>query len=171
MTQVQEIQIHLEGISTALKANRFKVPDYQRSYAWEKENVEALLSDIQEAIKNKEKEYFLGSIVVTGPINQRFQVVDGQQRLATISLLISSIKDKFIEQNETESATALRTDYLVSMDRRTKEKEPKLTLNEVDNDLFQELIDQVDKVDIKKFQRPSHIRLIEASKTIRSFLD
>lgn len=87
-----------------------------RVQAAEPHGFRALLSDIQEAIKNKEKEYFLGSIVVTGPINQRFQVVDGQQRLATISLLISSIKDKFVEQKEIESATSLRTDYLVSMD-------------------------------------------------------
>lgn len=40
---------------------------YQRSYAWEHEHVEALLNDINEAIRNKEHEYFLGSVVVTGP--------------------------------------------------------------------------------------------------------
>lgn len=171
MTQIQEIQIHLEGISTALKTHRFKVPEYQRSYAWEKENVEALLNDIHEAIKAKEKEYFLGSIVVTGPQDHRFEVVDGQQRLATISLLISAIKDKFHEQKDDEAALQLKSEYLVTTDRRSKEKEPKLILNEIDNELFQELIDGPEPVDPRSFQRQSQQRLLDASSTIRAFLE
>ncbi|HLO67156.1 MAG TPA: DUF262 domain-containing protein [Holophaga sp.] len=171
MTQIQEIQIHLEGISTALKTHRFKVPAYQRSYAWEKENVEALLNDIQDAIKNREKEYFLGSIVVTGPKDQRFEVVDGQQRLATVSLLVSAIKDKFSEQQDEETALQLKNDYLVNTDRRSKEKEPKLILNEIDNELYQELIEQPTKIDSKRYQRQSQERLMEASRTVRRFLD
>ena len=58
MSQIQEIRIHLEGVSSILKSRRFKVPAYQRSYAWETEHVEALLNDINEAIRNKENEYF-----------------------------------------------------------------------------------------------------------------
>ena len=70
---MQEIRIQLEGVSTVLKTRRFKVPAYQRSYAWEREHVESLLADISDAIRNKENEYFLGSVVVTGPVNQRYE--------------------------------------------------------------------------------------------------
>ena len=88
MSQIQHISIQLEGIGSVLKGKRFKVPAYQRSYAWEIDQVEALMNDISDAIKNKEKEYFLGSIVVTVGENNRYQVVDGQQRLTTVSLII-----------------------------------------------------------------------------------
>lgn len=100
MSQVQEISIQLDGISNVLKTRRFRVPAYQRSYAWEAEHVEALLTDVNDAIKSKEKEYFLGSIVVTGPVDRRYEVVDGQQRLTTVSLLISAIRDRFREEGD-----------------------------------------------------------------------
>ncbi|MBQ1785019.1 MAG: DUF262 domain-containing protein [Gammaproteobacteria bacterium] len=65
MSQMQEIKIHLDGVSNVLKTKRFRVPAYQRSYSWEHEHIQSLLNDVNDAIKNKDKEYFLGSIVVT----------------------------------------------------------------------------------------------------------
>jgi Protein of unknown function DUF262/Protein of unknown function (DUF1524) len=171
MSQFQEIRIQLDGISNVLKTKRFKVPAYQRSYAWEDEHVDELLRDIQEAIQSKENEYFLGSIVVTGPTDGKHDVVDGQQRLTTISLLVASIKDIFLEKGDHEVVVSVKNDYLASTDRKTKEKEPKLTLNEVDNELFQELIDDAKGVDETKYQRQSHQRLLGAAKKIRNYLD
>lgn len=170
MTAVQEIRIHLEGISTVLKTQRFRVPAYQRSYAWEPEHVEALLSDIQDAIRGKESEYFLGSIVITGHSTSRHDVVDGQQRLTTVSLLIACIKEIFERKNDVDAATSIKSDFLASTDRRTKEKEPKLILNEVDNELFQELIDNSKNIDRDKYPRQSHRRLLAAWECIESFL-
>jgi uncharacterized protein with ParB-like and HNH nuclease domain len=171
MSQVQEISIQLDGISNVLKTRRFHVPAYQRSYAWEAEHVEALLSDIGDAIKNKEKEYFLGSVVITGPLERRFDVVDGQQRLTTVSLLIATIRDKFIAEGDVEAGTSIRNDFLASVDRKTKEREPKLTLNEVDNELYQELIEGQSVTDQSKYPRQSHNRLLSASATMRNYID
>ncbi|SIR14602.1 DUF262 domain-containing protein [Solilutibacter tolerans] len=170
MSHVQEIRIHLDGVSNVLKTKRFRVPAYQRSYAWEQEHVNDLLQDIREAIGSKESEYFLGSIVVTGPIDGKHEVVDGQQRLTTISLLVAAIKDIFAAKNDHEVVVSVKGDYLANTDRKTKEKEPKLTLNEVDNELFQELIENAYSVDRSKFQRQSHQRLINAYSQIQSFL-
>lgn len=171
MSQIQEIRIQLEGVSTVLKTRRFKVPAYQRSYAWEREHVEALLNDISEAIKNKENEYFLGSLVVTGPLEQRYEVVDGQQRLTTVSLLIAAIKDIFVRDNDLEVVTSVRGEFLASTDRKTKEKEPKLVLNEVDNELFQELIESIPKIEAEHFTRQSHKRLLDAARTIYAYFE
>lgn len=171
MSQIQEIRIQLEGISNVLKTRRFKVPAYQRSYAWETEHVVALLSDISDAIRNKENEYFLGSIVVTGPVNQRYEVVDGQQRLTTVSLLIAAIKDIFQRDNDVEVVTSLKSEFLASTDRKTKEKEPKLVLNEVDNELYQELIESIPNVDSNRFSRQSHKRLLAAAGRIYEFIE
>jgi hypothetical protein len=170
MSQIQEIKIQLDGVSNILKTRRFKVPSYQRSYAWEDEHVAELMQDIHDAIQNKENEYFLGSIVVTGSTEGKHEVVDGQQRLATISLLIAAIKDIFAEKNDHEVVVSVKNDYLANTDRRTKEKEPKLTLNEVDNELFQELIENAMNVDIAKYQRQSHQRLLSAAKQINEYL-
>lgn len=172
MSQVQEINIQLDGISNVIKSKRFRVPPYQRSYAWEQEHVEALLSDVKDAIKNQEKEYFLGSIVVTGPNEQRrFEVVDGQQRLTTVSLLISAIKDRFATDGDEQVVATIRSEFLVQVDRKTKEGEPKLTLNEVDNELYQELIMDIEKLDESKYSRQSHKRLIAATRQIRKYID
>lgn len=171
MSQVQEISIQLDGISNVLKTRRFHVPAYQRSYAWEAEHVGALLSDIGDAIKNSEKEYFLGSVVITGPVDRRFDVVDGQQRLTTVSLLIATIRNKFVSEGDLEAGTSIRNDFLASVDRKTKEREPKLTLNEVDNELYQELIEGQGLIDEARYPRQSHKRLLSASAVMRDFID
>jgi uncharacterized protein with ParB-like and HNH nuclease domain len=170
MSQFQEIRIQLDGISNVLKTKRFRVPAYQRSYAWEEEHVAELMRDIHDAIQSKENEYFLGSIVVTGPTDGKHDVVDGQQRLTTISLLVAAIKDIFAEKGDHEVVVSVKSDYLVNTDRKTKEKEPKLTLNEVDNELFQELIENCVNIDSTKYQRQSHQRLILAANQIREYL-
>lgn len=171
MSQVQEISIQLDGISNVLKTRRFRVPAYQRSYAWELEHVEALLADINDAIKAKEKEYFLGSIVVTGPVERRYEVVDGQQRLTTVSLLISAIRDRFHDEQDFEAETSIRNDFLANVDRKTKEREPKLLLNEVDNELYQELLEDKSAIDVSRYPRQSHKRLLVAADCMRRYID
>lgn len=171
MSQVQEISIQLDGISNVLKTRRFRVPAYQRSYAWETEHVEALLADVNDAINSKEKEYFLGSIVVTGPLDRRYEVVDGQQRLTTVSLLISAIRDRFREEGDHEAETSIRNDFLANVDRKTKEREPKLALNEVDNEIYQELIEDKDAIDLSRYPRQSHRRLLAAAACMRAYID
>lgn len=171
MSQIQEIAIQLEGISNILKTRRFKVPAYQRSYAWEREHVDALLNDVNEAIRNKENEYFLGSLVVTGPVERRYEVVDGQQRLTTVSLLIAAIKDIFERDGDHDVVVSVKSEYLASTDRKSKEKEPKLVLNEVDNELYQELIESIPKINSDRFNRQSHKRLLDAAKTIYKYFE
>ncbi|WP_063588620.1 DUF262 domain-containing protein [Achromobacter ruhlandii] len=171
MSQVQEISIQLDGISNVLKTRRFRVPAYQRSYAWETEHVEALLADVNDAIKSKEKEYFLGSIVVTGPVERRYEVVDGQQRLTTVSLLISAIRDRFRDEGDHEAETSVRNDFLANVDRKTKEREPKLALNAVDNELYQELIESSAEIDVSRYPRQSHKRLLAAAACMRKYID
>lgn len=72
----------------------FVIPDYQRPYTWDAENTTQLLTDIQEAINNNEAEYFIGSIVtIEKEKNASYEVVDGQQRLTTLSIVFSALRD------------------------------------------------------------------------------
>ena len=69
---------------------RFIIPVYQRNYDWKTENCKQLYDDLIRVIKDKRKSHFFGSIVsVYEPSgrNTEFLVIDGQQRLTTVSLL------------------------------------------------------------------------------------
>ena len=90
-------------LSIIKEPKQFIIPIYQRTYSWHFKQCALLLKDIQEASKS-EQGHFIGSVVYFQPdihtiseIN-KFLVIDGQQRLTTITLLISAIV-KFIEKN------------------------------------------------------------------------
>lgn len=70
------------------------IPKYQRDYAWEKENIDDLFEDILEAIDTGHS-HFLGTFILSKDTqSQSFAVVDGQQRLTTLSMIIHAIINK-----------------------------------------------------------------------------
>ena len=73
----------------------FEVPLYQRPYAWTTEHVEELLDDLLDAMKrDSDAPYFLGSIVlIKSADNAKSEVVDGQQRLTTLTMLLCVLRD------------------------------------------------------------------------------
>lgn len=89
---------------------RFRIPFFQRGYAWEKKQWDQLFLDLQEQIIEElergsavdEVEHFFGPIVVmeqTGtPELKEFLVIDGQQRITTIYLLLGMIREQIREE-------------------------------------------------------------------------
>lgn len=80
---------------------QFVVPIYQREYSWEKRDWQALWDDITEVYEDGGEElHFLGSIVSkpyvasAGGISS-FVVIDGQQRMTTLTLLLAALRDAF----------------------------------------------------------------------------
>ena len=73
----------------------FEIPLYQRPYAWTTEHVEELLDDLIDAMRRaSDAPYFLGSIVlIKSGDNARSEVVDGQQRLTTLTMLLCVLRD------------------------------------------------------------------------------
>lgn len=67
--------------------NRYIIPLYQRNYAWGEVQIEALIQDIYEAHMSGTDKYYIGSLVVLKRRNGDYEVVDGQQRLTTLSLI------------------------------------------------------------------------------------
>ena len=79
---------------------QFYIPAYQRRYAWGKPQLDALFNDINQLGENDS--HLLGTILFlteshTGGIN-RLEVVDGQQRITTISIILKVILDKLLEK-------------------------------------------------------------------------
>lgn len=132
---IDKLGIDLDGVGHTLSDNKLMVPIYQRSYAWEDAHVTDLFTDIFSAIGNSETEYFVGSIVISSN-KTRFEVIDGQQRLATCSIFIAAIRDYFIEKGDENRANDLQNKYLSSRDIRSQEIIPNLTLNNSDHDFY-----------------------------------
>ena len=82
----------------------YKIPQYQRPYKWEDDQVDKLWDDLFEAFENGEDNYFLGSIITAKPRENEksaySDVVDGQQRLTTLMILFCVIRDLFPNINE-----------------------------------------------------------------------
>ncbi len=76
---------------------QFEIPPYQRPYAWEEDQVRELLNDLLDAMDNRDVSgglYFLGSIVIVKlPTEAWVRVIDGQQRLTTLTILLSILRD------------------------------------------------------------------------------
>ena len=73
----------------------FKIPIYQRPLSWEKDNFDQLFEDILDAINSEQKQYFLGSIILQEHEHDenRFDLVDGQQRINSLAILMAVIRD------------------------------------------------------------------------------
>lgn len=123
-----------KGIASALKLARMQVPPNQREYSWTAEHIEDLFQDIANAIQSNKSHYFLGTIVLTSrPVPE---VVDGQQRLATTTILLAAIRDFLIERDEDLLYHSIENDFLFTVDREVREKVPRLTLNLDDKRYF-----------------------------------
>lgn len=80
---------------------KYRVPLYQRDYSWDKEKMERLWDDT--ITNNDDTEYLLGALVVINTQQGHFDVVDGQQRLATLTLMLCAIRDYIYEHTKDAS--------------------------------------------------------------------
>lgn len=153
------------GIGTALKRNRLKVPLNQREYSWEDQHVLALFHDLADAIDNKKPAYFLGTIVLTQSDDDALEIADGQQRLATITILLAAMRDYFFEQSDDLMVRAL-DEFLYTIVRGRREIEPRLGLNVTDNDYFRKRILELPDAESRTQASPqclSHQRIERAA--------
>jgi hypothetical protein len=136
MNKSGEFGFEHKGIGQALTHNRLTVPLNQREYAWEEEHVKDLFQDFSNAIAG-DGTYFLGTIVLTQGEGEGggLEVSDGQQRLATTTILLAAIRDNLHSSGNTRRSQALQK-FLGEIDYSTEKLEPKLTLNVDDNDFF-----------------------------------
>lgn len=102
--------------------------------------MQELWDDLRRAIDEGASEYFLGTVVFSGdPTSQTGglpAVIDGQQRLATISLLLAAIRNVFVAEGKQERVEIIER-FLLDRDTRSLELEPRLTLNEENAEYFE----------------------------------
>ncbi|EDK4010345.1 DUF262 domain-containing protein [Citrobacter braakii] len=99
-----KIEANDKEIQDIFSSGYFKIPRFQRPYSWEKDEVENFWEDIT---KNKDENYFIGSMVVFQSAKPYFGIVDGQQRLTTITIILSVIRDSFIKLRQENLAKGI----------------------------------------------------------------
>ena len=77
------------SVLDVFRGTEYRVPIYQRNYAWTKDEIEQLLNDINDIDSTFEGKYYLGSLIVNQLGANYYDVIDGQQRLTTLFLMLS----------------------------------------------------------------------------------
>ncbi len=141
---------------------RIIVPRYQRSYSWESENISELWDDISTTILNENREHFAGALILCDSSSKEqfnFEIVDGQQRLISLTILLRAMYDNL------NSKTGLANDLYDHIERgRYEEKRYfKLTLGELDQEFFRSFIQEKDRpAQGKRGKYKSHKRIVNA---------
>ncbi len=123
---------------------RIVVPEFQRGYSWEKKHVEAFWSDVTEFQKQSEtrggpEKYFLGPIVFRSESKEKIFLLDGQQRLATATILFAALRDTARGlgiQAAQDFARDIHRDYIIKEDTG----EYALELGDTDKLYFRETV-------------------------------
>lgn len=123
---------------------QFIVPVYQRLYSWKRKHCQQLWDDIIKIASDESKTHFLGSIVYLKKTHNismisEYHVIDGQQRLTTLSILLLAIYEK-LKEKPVEGITSeqLKNYYLINKDE--PKKYFKLLLTKSDREVFTNLI-------------------------------
>ena len=85
---------------------RYIIPVYQRKYNWKQENCQQLYDDLKKIIRDKRESHFFGSIVSSVAANGskiEYYIIDGQQRLTTVTLLLLAIRNLLIKKRITSA--------------------------------------------------------------------
>lgn len=122
----------------------YTIPQFQRKYAWTKKEIDDLLFDLFEEVDWSNEDlsdlssHFLGSVVIAA-VEEADMVLDGQQRLASISLLLSVIKKKLMEESSEKVGSVDK--YLMKVSRKLREdNQIRLQLQPEDSEAYKSLI-------------------------------
>lgn len=129
------------GIGSLIMGKKLEIPKHQRDFKWDKDRIEQFFTDVVEAMERGETNYFVGLMVflVDG---KNLIVLDGQQRITTLELLFSSVRDWFLGCVENENklvANKVSSDFIGTCEYGETETTPLLTLNSANNHDYREL--------------------------------
>ncbi|OKH26814.1 hypothetical protein NIES593_01865 [Hydrococcus rivularis NIES-593] len=133
---------------------QFQIPLFQRPYAWERKNWETLWEDILSLYNGEvEGSYFLGPIVTqaipgTADGISPFVVIDGQQRLITLTILLATLRDHLIKQKNDSLADELYELYLINKFKQSNDSYKVLPTQD-DRDTYKKIISKEDTSELE----------------------
>ena len=161
-----DLHAYTKSISDLLSVNKkYIVPRFQREYSWKKEEVLELWRDLSSSVRVENgncinNEYFIGSLVLVGQDSSpEMKIVDGQQRLTTITILLSALTQTYRDISQENLANGLYNQFI---EGRDSSNDPYFKLiNETPKPFFQLGIQNFDK-EAMTASNEEETKLIEA---------
>lgn len=113
---INDIYFSNRGISIL-----YKIPIYQRNYAWEREEIRALINDVYDSMTKSV--YYIGTLVTYKRDENIYEVIDGQQRLTTIYIILKALGIETIGNHLTYSARKISATTIEKMPKFSEEKD------------------------------------------------
>jgi hypothetical protein len=165
----------IKGIGQLIEERKsFQVPDHQRDFSWPVGAVEQYLDDVNVALKTSAPHYFMGLLVlVDADTEGTWKILDGQQRIATTTMVYAAMRHWMRENGFSADADLLQRSYIGVAELGQDKHRPRLTLNMNNSSFFEELVvnqasDEL--LELKKREsgrNSSNRRLIEAALACR----
>lgn len=135
-------------LTSVIQGNKqFVIPVFQRDYSWTTEQCEQLWDDVSRAGRSSDGSHFMGSFVYadsnTGAAFSQWLVIDGQQRLTTLTLLLTALRDHIqdVDWNGQEPTLEQIDSYFLKNTLERGDRNYKLALRRHDNDTLRALVD------------------------------
>jgi uncharacterized protein with ParB-like and HNH nuclease domain len=142
-----KIEAEIENLKNILVDDEkfYQIPDYQRPYSWDKDNLSDLVDDLTDAyISNKEENYFCGSLVlVNEPRSKRFDVIDGQQRTTTFTIMSCVFRELYSDNLKEKATRYINSSIEYKEDEIVKRKLKFLTDVKYQNDFKQTVLKKI----------------------------
>jgi len=132
-----------QTIADLLNAGYYVIPRFQRPYSWDQENITEFWDD---TVRGGNEDYFIGSMVVYKMTDRKYGVVDGQQRLTTITILLCVLRDILKAEGHDDQAKGLHR--LIERENINNEAEFVLQ-TESSYPYFQEYIQKAEEPELK----------------------
>lgn len=169
-------KIHLEPENKTFaeimsNGKSYKIPDFQRDYSWQEEQIIELWQDA-DAMREHNTQHFMGYLVLQTNDGKGFEIIDGQQRLTTITLMIIAALSRFqqlINASESTEENKQRRQhyhatYLGVFDALKLETSMKLTLNRNNDSHFVDIINS-------PYQIPRHRNITTTNRNLNKTLE
>ena len=156
----KKLDPHMWNLESLFKS-LYNVPVYQRPYSWDIEQIKVLLDDIQFAYTSVDKEegYYTGNLIIfdkedkINGIITNYDIIDGQQRITTFSLILLSVYCKALKEGieiSDKTVNDVRNSLWKYINREYKREYPVVTLNSIEkkcfSDLFNKAFDEPDNI-------------------------
>lgn len=143
----------------------YRIPRFQRDYSWTVEQWEDLWADILVSLRDEDSAHYMGYLVLQSADDKVFDVIDGQQRLTTVSLIVLAILkniQRLIDagndaENNERRLNQIRQTYIGYLDPITLIPRSKLTLNRNNNDYFQNYLIPLGHLPQRGFRASEHL--------------
>lgn len=154
-----------QDIRNLLSSGYYRIPRFQRPFSWTRENIQEFWDDV---VRDNPTDYFIGSMVVFKEGNQRYAVVDGQQRLTTIIILLAVLRNTFLDSELTDLAQGIQG----LIERRNIDNQPEFVLStETSYPFFQDHILKFGKPEVTVQEMKEEENLRTAFGQLKALVD